>query len=92
MSTPAPTLGQTLISLIEQDGLIAFGGPLLNFLTAVQTANGDQVKIAAAFIGLQGAVIAAAPGALGGLETQLAGILAAKLQALQAKIAAKPAA
>ena len=86
MSTPTPTLGQTLLSLIEQDGLTAFGIPLLNFLTAVQAAAGDPVKISAAFIGLEGALIAAAPSALGGLEAQLTGLLAAKLQA---KIAAK---
>ena len=87
MSTPAPTqsLGQQLLTLIENDALTSFGPPLLTFLQAVQAAQGDPIKITAAWVQLQGGIVGAAPSALGGLESQLAGIIAAKIQAAIAK-------
>ena len=89
MSTPSPTFGQQILTLIESDILISFSGPLLSFLTAVQTAAGDPIKISTAFIALQGNIVGAAPSSLGALESQIAGSLAAKLTALQASL--KPA-
>lgn len=87
MSTPSPTLGQQLLSFIEQDGLTTFGVALLNFLNAEVVAQGDPIKMAAAFIALEGNLIAQGPAFLAGLETQLAQLLAAKLSA---KLAALP--
>lgn len=84
--------GQALLTLVENDALIAFGGPLLTFLNGVQAANGDAVKITAAWVQLQGNIVAAAPGALGSLESQLASSIAAKIVALQASTASKAAA
>lgn len=91
MSTPTPTFGQTLLALIENEAVLSFGPALITFFQQVQAANGDKVKEATAWIQLQGGLIGAAPNALGGLESQLAGIILAKLQALEAK-AATPAA
>lgn len=87
MSTPDPTLGQTILAFIEGDALRAFGAPLLTFLQAEAAAAGDPIKMSAAFIALQGGIVGAAPGALGTLESQLATALATKLQAV---IAAAP--
>jgi hypothetical protein len=87
MSTPNPvpapklSVGQQLLSLIENDGLVTFGPPVLSFLQSVQTAQGDPFKESVAWVALQGELVKAAPAALGGLESQLAGIIAAKVQA-----------
>lgn len=86
-----PSIGQQILTLVESEALTAFGTPLLTFLTQVQAATGDPIKIAAAWVQLQGGIVGAAPSALGGLESQLAAILAAKIQALQASVAAKAA-
>ena len=74
------SVGQTLLSLIEADTLQSFGTPLLTFLTGVQAANGDPLKLATSWVKLQGDVIAAAPIALAGFESQLAGLIAGKIQ------------
>lgn len=79
------SVGQQLLALVENDALTAFGPPLLAFLSAVEAAQGDKIKQAAAFVKLQGDAVAAAPAALGGLESQLAALLATKIQALIAK-------
>jgi hypothetical protein len=86
------SLGQQLLSIIETDALVNFAPPLLTFLTAVQAANGDPIKLGVAWVKLQGDAVAAAPTALGGLEGQLAALLAAKVQSLATAAApAKPA-
>jgi len=87
MSTPVPTqnLGQELLSILKTQALTSFGGPILSFLQAIEAANGDPIKQGAAWVKLQGDAIGAAPTALGGLEGELAAILAAKVQALGVK-------
>jgi hypothetical protein len=85
----ATSVGQTLLTLLEDNALISFGPPLVSFFTAVAAANGDPIKEGAAWVALQGALVGAAPTALGGLESQLATIIAQKIQALVT--AAKPA-
>lgn len=93
MSTPTPvaTTGQAILTLIESDALTILGKPILTFLTQVQAANGDPLKEGAAWIQLQGGIVGAAPEFIGGLESQLAALLAAKLQSKMAAAAAKPA-
>jgi len=75
-----------IIALIENDALVSFGQPILTFLTAVESAQADPVKIATAFVKLQGDLVAAAPGALAGLESQIASAIATKLQAKLASL------
>lgn len=97
MSNAAPTAsaGAALLDLVKNDALLAFAPPLVTFLQNAQAAAGDPVKISAAFVQLQGDIVGHAPSAIAGLETQLAGSLAAKLTALlasaQAGIAAAAA-
>jgi hypothetical protein len=82
------TIGSTLLTLLEDDALLSFGTPLVGFFTSVAAANGDPIKEGAAWVALQGALIGAAPSALGGLESQLATIIATRIQALVTKAAA----
>ena len=81
------SVGAQVLAFIEADALTSFGTPLLTFLTAVQAAQGDPIKQGAAFVQLQGNLVAASPTALAGLENQLAQVLATKIQALQAAAA-----
>ena len=90
MSTPSPVPNplQALLTFIETDALSTFATPLLTFLQADAAAGGDILKIEAALIALQGDIVAAVPKALPGLvaelgvvNSQLALLLAAKLQA-----------
>lgn len=83
-STPSPTVAQDLLALVKSDVLTSFGGPLLVFLTQLQVAGADPIKIGAAWIQLQGAAIGAAPSLVGQIEAQLASALATKLQAAMA--------
>jgi len=85
MSATPPTVGQALLTFIENDLLLSAGPPLLTFLTAVQAAAGDPIKIAAAWVALQGNLVGGAPAAVGGIETQLAAIIASKIQAALTK-------
>lgn len=87
----SPSLGQTLLSLIEADALQSFGTPLLTFLQGVQAASGDPLKLTTSWVKLQGDLIAAAPGALGGFESQLAGLIATKIQTLMTSVLTTPA-
>ena len=82
------TFGQALLQLIVSDGLVAVATPLANFGAAEAAANGDPIKLGAAAIALEANLFAAAPTALGGLETQLATALTARVAA---KVAGAPA-
>jgi hypothetical protein len=86
----ASSIGQTLLTLLEDDALLSFGTPLVNFFTSVASANGDPLKVGAAWVALQGALVGAAPGALGGLESQLATLIATKVQDLVTVAMAAP--
>ena len=81
----ATTTGQAILAILESDVLTTEGTPILTFLTAFGAAAGDPLKITAAWIQLQGALI----GGLPGVETALAQQIA---QALQAKLVAAIAA
>lgn len=87
MPTSNSNLGQVILDFIKTDALTTFGKPLLTFLTAVEAANGDKLKEMAAVIQLQGNLVAAAPTALGEVESQIASALAAKLQAAMSSVA-----
>lgn len=77
-------VGQELLSLLENDALVDFAPSLVTFLTGIQTANGDPNKQMVYWIQLQANLVAAAPTALGGLESQLAAVILGKLQTLVA--------
>jgi len=83
--------GQTLLAILESDILTAAGAPLLQFLTAFGAAGGDQLKIAMAFVALQGELVGSLPSLESALSQQLAAALTAKLQAAIAGAQAKPA-
>lgn len=87
MSTPS--FGTALLDLIKSDFLIAVAGPLGTFSTAIQASNGDKVKQAAALLQLQANLVAEAPTALGGLESQLASVVLAKTTGLVATATAE---
>jgi len=89
MATPNPNLGQALLSALETDLLTSFAQPLINFLTAFGAAGGDPVKVALAWVGLQGALVAALPNFEVAVSQQISNTLIAKLQA--ALNSAKPA-
>lgn len=74
-------IGQ-LEALLEGDLVMSYGPALIKFLQNIQASQGDRVKQAAALVQLQGDVIGASPFALGGLESQLAQVIAARIQAL----------
>jgi aryl-alcohol dehydrogenase-like predicted oxidoreductase len=88
--------GQGILAIIESDVLTAAGSPLLAFLTEFGAAGGDPVKIALAWVKLQGGLIGGLPGVEVALAQQIASALQAKLtaaiQAIQAKVAPPPAA
>lgn len=85
MSTPNPVPTPSVLTLLEDTALLSFGPPLVAFFTSVAAANGDPIKEGAAWVALQGALVGAAPTALGSFESQLATIIATKVQALVAK-------
>lgn len=85
-TTPTTSAGQQFLTLLKNDALLSFGPPLLTFLTNVSAAGGDPIKLTAAWVQLQGNAIEAAPTALAGLESQLATLIATKLQAAIAKV------
>lgn len=58
MSTPNPTLGQSLLSMIESDLATLGGQPLLNLLTALQASKGNVLLQQAAILQF----VATAPG------------------------------
>lgn len=76
------TAGKALLTLIESDLLIDAGPALATFGQQIVASNGDKLKQAAAVVQLQGALIGAAPSALGGLESELASIVVSKVQQL----------
>lgn len=78
-TTTSPNVGQELLAILEGQALVAFGPNLLAFLTAVQAANGDPIKLALAWNALTANLIASAPTALGGLEGQLASIVSSQV-------------
>lgn len=80
-----PTSAQALLALIEGDLLTAEGTPILTFLQALSTAAGDPVKVAAAWVALQGAVVGSLPGLETTLIQQLISAITGKLQAALAK-------
>lgn len=82
-------IGQAILALVEADGLSTFGPALGTFLAAEAAANGDPVKTSAAYLQLQGNLVAAAPMALGELQSQLATALATRLAAKLPNLAAQ---
>lgn len=98
MSTPNPfdSIFQNFLGILKQDVLGAFGQPLLTFLQQDAAAGGDLAKIIAAAEALQVSALAAIPTNLptyvtqvGQLNTAVAQLLAAKLQAWLQQTAAK---
>jgi len=91
----ATTTGQALLALLESDLLTAEGTPILAFLQAFGAAAGDPLKIAAAWVALQGAFIGGLPSIEAALSVQIATALQTKLQAAiaaaQAAATPKPA-
>lgn len=83
------TAGSAILAVLASDALTAEGPPLIKFLTAVGTAAGDPLKLSAAFIGLQGDVIASLPSLEVTLAQQITQALTAKLQAAIAAAQAK---
>lgn len=75
-----------LKNLLEGDLVLNFGPPLITFLQNIAAANGDKVKDMAALVQLQGDIMGHAPFAIGGLETQLAQIIAARIQGLMTNV------
>lgn len=89
MSTPTPaaSVGNALLALIEGDVLTVIGPALLSFLTAEAAAKGDPLKMAAAYTALLGNL----QPLLLTLENTVIGQLIAYVQAkLAAAIAAVP--
>lgn len=87
MSTPSA--GAALLAVLESDLLTTAAGPLLAFLTAFGAAAGDPTKIALAWVGLQGSLLAGLPGLEATIAQQIAAALTAKLQSAITSI--KPA-
>lgn len=79
---------QAVVTLIENDGLTAFGSALGTFLSAEAAANADPIKMGLAYAQLQTNLLVAAPQAEGTLIGQLSTALAARLSA---KVSAAPA-
>lgn len=73
--------GSAILAVLASDALTVEGPPLIKFLTAFGAASGDPLKIAAAFVGLQGDIVASLPSLEGALATQISAALTAKLQA-----------
>lgn len=72
MSTPTPVSnGQTLLALLQNDALLSFGPQVLTLLGDVQAAKLDPLKVGAAWLKFQGAIMAD----LLTFETQVAGQL-----------------
>jgi hypothetical protein len=88
MTTPAPTPGQALLSLIESDLATVGGQPLLTLLTALQSAKGNILL-------QQGAIlqfVAAAPTAGVTLEVEIEQqLLSLAITKVQTFIASKAA-
>jgi len=94
MSTSAPNVS-SLLELIEDDTLVAVAPAIVPFLTSIQAANADPVKMSLAVIKLPGDLLAALPGLEGSIIAQISGVVLTKVQALLAKaeadLASKPA-
>ena len=73
--------GSAILAVLESDALTAEGPPLIKFLTAFAAAAGDPLKISAAYIELQGAVIGTLPTLETTLAQQISAVLTQKLQA-----------
>lgn len=80
MSSTNPTAGAALLAVLESDLLTSAATPLLNFLTAFGAAAGDPTKIALAWVGLQGSLLAGLPSLEATIAEQIAAALTAKLQ------------
>lgn len=74
-------MNSAILGVVTSDILTAEGPVLIKFLTAFGAANGDPLKLTAAWIGLQGDVVASVPGLEATLSQQIAAALTAKLQA-----------
>jgi hypothetical protein len=85
----ATSTGQAILAVLESDLLTAEGTPILAFLTSFGQAAGDPLKIAAAWVALQGAFIGGMPGLESALSQQIAAALNAKLVAAIAAAQAK---
>lgn len=81
MTTASPSAWQALLSVIETDLLSTAGAPLLTFLNSFAAAAGDPLKLAAAWVQLQGQFVGALPTLEATLSQQIANTLTAKLSA-----------
>jgi hypothetical protein len=87
------SLGKVILAVLESDALTIEGPPVIAFLTDVGNAAGDTLKLAAAVVKLQGAVVGTLPQLEATLSQQLAAALTTKISALiaSAQAAVKPA-
>lgn len=82
------SVGSAILAVLESDALAVEGPPLLAFLTDFGAAGGDQFKIMAAVVKLQGAVVGSLPALETAISAQIAAALTAKLQAAIASVQA----
>lgn len=73
------SVGNEILQLVEGDVFTEAGPAILGFLNDEAKANGDPFKMAAAWVKLQGAMVAAAPNLEGDAVTQLSEIIAGKI-------------
>ena len=93
-STPSPSTGAALLTVIESDLLTHAGTPLLTLIEALNAARSDPFAITAAwgqFVGnIQPALIAFEQQVQGQILAAIQGKLIAAITAAQAKAAALP--
>lgn len=92
MSTPSPTVGQALLSMLENDVLTAFGPQLIALLTVGTKPGVTPLAEAVAWGQFQLAIIGAAPNLESGLLNQINAQILAKVQAAVTKAQANVAA
>jgi hypothetical protein len=87
VSTPNPVVAPStsvqseILAVLKQDVFGVLEQPLLTFLTALSAAQGDRIKIAAAFLQFEGNLAPALPAFIAELEQQLAAWLTARIEA-----------
>lgn len=85
------SLGQALLTVLEDDAILTAGPALVGFFQQVQVAGTDPLKLSAAWVQLQGTLPTIGIGLAGELEGQLAQLIVNKLQALLATVPKPPA-
>lgn len=81
-----------LLTLLENDALVDFSPALITFLTSVQAAKADPLKLQLAWMALMANLAQEAPTAEGDLIGQLSEVILVKIETLvvQAKAALPP--